>query len=105
MKNGCVWDEDDEFRYFDPRRHWAEENSEFIADIIPKKELKLLEDLIVYLRVPRTYLETKKDKGISQGNMTRLLNMLRSIRGVQVERREIKMGVNSYQVIDGRRKS
>lgn len=105
MKNNDVREDDDDFKNFDPRNFWAEENNELAQSFPSKRDLIVCEKMIIFCEKPRLGTELKKEFKLNQGAVIRFLNYIRMIRNVMLERRE-RGGctVYSYQVIDNRKK-
>lgn len=95
---------DDEFKDFDPRLHWAEDNNELHHKIIiGKLDQKEIERLAKYLQNEHTVADIILALKLKRGEVIRLFGFIRTIKNLSLERRECKSLV-TYQIKDFRKK-
>lgn len=97
------WSEDDDYKNWNPRKFWAEENNEqLVGPGFGKSDLKVIEKLIRYMAQERTIAEILQTQHIKRGEILRYFSILRDFRGISIERRNSK-GCFSYRIIDFRK--
>ena len=94
---------DDEFRNFDPRKHWAVENNEIIPRYgIGIKEAKAIDQMIRFLKEDRSMRDLRAHLCIQQSTILRYFAYLKSLKGVSLIRTEAK-DIFYYRIQDSRK--
>ena len=96
--------EDDlDLKNFDPKAYWADDNNETNTRAKPtRNQLLFLNKMIRYLETEKTMKDLCRHFKKTQGEMVHYFSILKTMRGVSLERRFLKMAF-AYSVKDFRK--